>query len=221
MYFSSDQLKELRNNQNLTQHELAGILGIKRSTLAAWEAGSGVRKLKDAIQISGIFNIPLSVHGTGTIPVQSSFDPAYVGLSSESYYGIPYLPSLDKFTDGEGRLIRPSLQTSKIPASYTHIPDLKADMVIEVFSENMSPRYIPGQRIAIEEVEMDMVLYGFAYLIVFSNGQKHIMYIRKGSNPDLWLLENENSKFDSREMTRDKIRQLFIVKGYVRIEIMS
>lgn len=107
------------------------------------------------------------------------------------------------------------------PFVYTRVPDLKADLVIDVFAENMSPRYTPGQRIAIEEVDKDMILFGFAYLLVLINGQKHIMYVRKGNAPDHWLLESENSRFDSREMPTDKIRQIFMIKGYVRIEVMS
>lgn len=50
-----NKLKELRKGRNLTQKELAKLLGVDRSTIAQWERGENMPRTKMLIQIAKVF----------------------------------------------------------------------------------------------------------------------------------------------------------------------
>lgn len=54
-----DDLKELRQQSNLTQKELAKHLYVTRQTVSAWETGKNMPNLETLHTLSQLFNIPL------------------------------------------------------------------------------------------------------------------------------------------------------------------
>lgn len=58
MNSAGNKIKELRNEKNLTQKELAMILHIPIPTLSHWECGYTEPSHKDIIAICNFFNIP-------------------------------------------------------------------------------------------------------------------------------------------------------------------
>lgn len=56
----SDRLKELRKGKNITQEELARLLGVERSTVGKWESKKGIVPPADMLVIiSDFFNVSL------------------------------------------------------------------------------------------------------------------------------------------------------------------
>lgn len=55
----NDVLKKIRNENNLTQSDLAKKLGYTRTTISAWETGRNEPSYSDLVKISDIFEISL------------------------------------------------------------------------------------------------------------------------------------------------------------------
>ncbi|WP_434565126.1 helix-turn-helix domain-containing protein [Thermoanaerobacterium thermosaccharolyticum] len=54
-----DRLKQLRNEKNLTQEELAKYIGTTRATLASWETGRREPDMETLRKLSDYFNVTL------------------------------------------------------------------------------------------------------------------------------------------------------------------
>ena len=69
----ADRIKTLREQQHLTQSELAKRLGITRSSVNAWEMGISVPSTQYIVELAHILDVStdylLGVHRTATISV--------------------------------------------------------------------------------------------------------------------------------------------------------
>lgn len=54
-----DKLKYLRKSEDLSQREIAEILGVKRSTYAGWESGKDIMPLPRLNQFANFFHVSL------------------------------------------------------------------------------------------------------------------------------------------------------------------
>lgn len=74
----ADRIKELREQNGITQSELAKQLGITRSSVNAWEMGISVPSTQYIVELANIFNIStdylLGVNRTATINVSGLTD---------------------------------------------------------------------------------------------------------------------------------------------------
>lgn len=70
----ADRIKSLRESMNLSQAELAKLLGITRSSVNAWELGISVPSTQYIVELSGIFKIStdhlLCVDDTASVSVK-------------------------------------------------------------------------------------------------------------------------------------------------------
>jgi putative transcriptional regulator len=55
----SNRLKEIRTQHNLTQQDLAGMVGVTRQTIIAIEKGKFVPSVKLALELSRVLKIPI------------------------------------------------------------------------------------------------------------------------------------------------------------------
>ncbi|NLC97113.1 MAG: helix-turn-helix transcriptional regulator [Erysipelotrichaceae bacterium] len=55
----SDRIKKLREENNITQQEMADKIGVSRAAIAKWETNKGLPDISNLIRISDIFNISL------------------------------------------------------------------------------------------------------------------------------------------------------------------
>lgn len=53
----ADRIKQLREQRNLTQAELARLLGITRSSVNAWEMGISVPSTQYVVELSHLFKV--------------------------------------------------------------------------------------------------------------------------------------------------------------------
>ena len=81
----ADRIKILRENNNLTQSELAKKLNITRSSVNAWEMGISVPSTSYIIEISRFFNV--STDYLLNMPVHNNID---VSSLSEEEVSIIY-----------------------------------------------------------------------------------------------------------------------------------
>ena len=75
----AERIKQLRENENMTQSDLAKQLGITRSSVNAWEMGISVPSTQYIVELSFLFHVStdylLGVDSTATISIK--------GLSEE------------------------------------------------------------------------------------------------------------------------------------------
>lgn len=55
----SEKIKQIRNNEKLTQEEFAEKVYVSRNAVAKWETNRGYPDIQNLITISGVFNISL------------------------------------------------------------------------------------------------------------------------------------------------------------------
>lgn len=69
----AERISELREQQNMTQAELAKRLGITRSSVNAWEQGISVPSTQYIVELSALFGVStdylLGVRSTATLSV--------------------------------------------------------------------------------------------------------------------------------------------------------
>ncbi len=74
----ADRIKILREQQNMTQTQLAKHLGITRSSVNAWEMGISVPSTQYVVELANIFKVStdyiLGVNSTSTVNVAGLTD---------------------------------------------------------------------------------------------------------------------------------------------------
>jgi len=55
-----DNIRRLRESRDLTQQELADVLGVNRATIAQWETGTSYPRMGTALQLCEYFAISLN-----------------------------------------------------------------------------------------------------------------------------------------------------------------
>lgn len=74
----ADRIKNLREQQNKTQTDLAKQLGITRSSVNAWEMGISVPSTQYIVELANIFHVStdylLGVNNTATVDVAGLSD---------------------------------------------------------------------------------------------------------------------------------------------------
>ena len=79
----------------------------------------------------------------------------------------------------------------------------------------MSPLYKNGQIIILKQWTESFIDYGNVYLIITRKGNRMVKYLRQGSDSAHVLCVSENKDYDSFEIDKEDILQLFIVKGAI------
>lgn len=93
----NQRLKQLRAENNLTQTNLADILGIAKTTLAAYEQGKSEPSIDTIIKLADFFNVSIDYllgHTNIKSPnVEISYIANYLGLSEKSIANLANLNS--------------------------------------------------------------------------------------------------------------------------------
>lgn len=86
---------------------------------------------------------------------------------------------------------------------------------INVYGDSMYPKYCSGEIIGIKEVQPEYLNYGYAYVVIFNDGQVFLKYINPGSDKEHWILSSENPKHPPKEYHLSLIKKIFIIKGVI------
>ena len=74
----AERIKVLREQQNITQSQLAKLLGITRSSVNAWELGISVPSTQYIVELAALFKVStdflLGVERTSTVDVSGLSD---------------------------------------------------------------------------------------------------------------------------------------------------
>jgi phage repressor protein C with HTH and peptisase S24 domain len=108
-------------------------------------------------------------------------------------------------------------QDDKEVAERIFIPGFNdCDMAINVWGDSMYPHYVAGDIILAKQIhDKSIVLYGEAYLII-TQELRVLKIIKKHEDPSKVILRSANDNYDDVDLERDKILNLYLVKGKVK-----
>ena len=201
-----DKIQKLLDNKGITAYELSLKSKVPHSSISRILNGE-TKKLstKNKQLLSDFFKVEEDYFNNGYNSDIKKID--YVEEPTTNYY----YPGVNASAGLETEMQNDELK--RIPIN---IPNWeKGVSFINVYGDSMYPKYCSGEIIGIKEVEAQYINYGYAYVVIFNDGQVFLKYVRKGKDDEHWLLASENPKYESREYHLSLIKKIFIIKGVI------
>lgn len=201
-----DKIQKLLDNKGITAYELSLKSTVPHSSISRILNGE-TKKLstKNKKLLSDFFKVEEDYFNNGYISEIKNTD--FLEEPNTNYY----YPEVNASAGLETEMQNDELK--RIPIN---IPNWeKGVSFINVYGDSMYPKYCSGEIIGIKEVEPQYINYGYAYVVIFNDGQVFLKYIRRGKDNDHWLLDSENPKYESREYHLSLIKKVFIIKGVI------
>lgn len=181
-------------NKGITVYELSKKTGIPQSTFS--------KILNDSVKKPNIKNSEILEK---YFLENSELDNSKSELTGYYYPNVNAAAGMDK-----------EMQNDELKRLPINLPNWEKGIdFINVYGDSMYPKFCSGEIIGIKEVEPKYLNFGYAYVIIFNDGQVFLKFIRKGKDDDHWLLASENPKYEDREYHLSLIRKVFIVKGVI------
>lgn len=148
----SENIKRLRNRADLTQEQLAGMIGVTRATVTQWETGWSKPRMGAVEKLAEVFGVPLSAivddkpSGESKLPTNAirvkGMEMGWVPLLGRVHAGAPDYPST---YDGEMALV-PQFLIDRDPDCYALLSE--GDCMNRVYPEGclivVSPNSTPS-----------------------------------------------------------------------------
>lgn len=162
-----------------------------------------LRRFNEAF--GNVFSLQWLILGEGDMLLTPENDPS-------EHTGIRYWVDIDA-TGGGIELFNDRDTKRFIDIS---IPEFKdCTDAVNLYGDSMSPLYKNGQIIILKKWTERFIDYGNVYLITTRGGNRMVKYLRQGSDNSRVLCVSENKDYDSFEIEKEDILQLFIVKGAI------
>lgn len=203
----SVRIKELMERKGVSAYNVSNDTGVSQSTLSRVLNKDTKLNASNLKVLAEYFNVDQSWLITG----DEEFSPKVKdNLFKENITGY-YYPNVIAAAGMDKEMINDELKRLPI-----NLPNWENGIdFINVYGDSMYPKYCSGEIIGIKEVEPQYLNFGYAYVIIFNDGQVFLKYIRKGKDDEHWLLASENPKYEEREYHLSLIRKVFIVKGVI------
>lgn len=201
-----DKIQKLLDNKGITAYELSLKSTVPHSSISRILNGE-TKKLstKNKKLLSDFFKVEEDYFNNGYISEIKNTD--FVEEPTTNYY----YPEVNASAGLETEMQNDELK--RIPIN---IPNWERGIdFINVYGDSMYPKFCSGEIIGIKEVEPQYINYGYAYVVIFNDGQVFLKYIRKGKDDEHWVLASENPKYESREYHLSLIKKIFIIKGVI------
>ena len=122
-----------------------------------------------------------------------------------------YYPNVSAAAGMDKEMVNDELQ--RIPIN---LPNWEKGIdFINVYGDSMYPKFCSGEIIGINEVELQYLNYGFAYVVILKDEQVLLKFIKKSEKEDYIVLESENNFYQPKEYHLDQIKKVFIIKGVI------
>jgi len=92
---------------------------------------------------------------------------------------------------------------------------LECDIALEVFGDEMSPDFQPGEIVLAVMVDKNTYIYDLPHIVI-SDKINMLRFIRMSDNPEKLLLSFSNPETVPTEINKTEIRQLLLIKGKIR-----
>ncbi|OJV23455.1 MAG: hypothetical protein BGO30_09215 [Bacteroidetes bacterium 41-46] len=207
-------LKLFRKQNNLTQIDMAEILGCKQSFISQIE--TGYRQIPDEY-----ISILLALDGYNMSAISktmalSEAEPSY-NIDESNSIGVPYYEDLD-VTASLVTSFSDYAETPTFKINYKHFND--CDAYLPVMGNSMAPLYCNGDIIAIRKIiNLDALLPGETYLVITNSEANSLRTIKRVYySPDRSkiLLRATNPDYAGDiEIFKKDIISIYFVKGKI------
>lgn len=221
----NSRLKMIRLELGLTQEQLAAKLGVGKNAVSMIETGRTALSERNKNVIVQEFNVNPAWLDTGRGPKFNQYRPEenftrrtdhLLSLQSVPLYNIESTAGLVPiFSD------TPAVE----PVDYIHIPNLpRCDGAVYVAGDSMYPLLNSGDIVLYKQLSsLDDIFWGDMYLLSIDlDGEEYITvkYIRKADDPERVRLVSENPHHAEKEIAKNRIRALALIKASVRMNAM-
>lgn len=201
-----DRLLSYLKYKGINRSEFGRSIGASAAFVSAIRASVGQDKLAKISNVYPDLNIKWLLTGMGEMLSQES--PMPERLPEQIRYWI----DIDA-TGGGVELFGDKDSNRFIDIS---IPEFKdCTDAVNLYGDSMSPLYKNGQIIILKQWTESFIDYGNVYLVITKKGNRMVKYLRQGSDSTRVLCVSENKDYDSFEIEKEDILQLFIVKGAI------
>lgn len=242
MYSTEDKdrgkrIKELREQMGLKQEELADMISMGRTSVVNYEAGGGLKfpiaqKLADIFKVSTdyIFNgEPDEKQKNGNdydnvreiehIKFVKDYDVKNTEslnsnlLRNNTLHNFSHIPFYDfEASAGDVMMFK---DTQELTDTYLVIPGMHdCDISLSIWGDSMYPYYTSGDVIICKRViDKEVISYGDTYLVI-TQELRLVKYIHPHPTDEhKIILRSANDQYPDIPLHRDKILNLFLVKG--------
>ena len=211
----SERIKEVLNFHNKSANAFSKHIGLKTSQIL-YDIINGRNQIsKDLAEkiTAKCLNISKGwlLTGSGSmLKYNSSSNGQKEERSLIEPRSIPYFPEINASAGLD--FLTHNSDHYRIPYN---IPNIDVDAYINVFGDSMYPKFNSGEIIGIKRIQIDMVHFGYAYVVEMIDGEAYLKYINKGKDPEHWILASENEKYQPVEFHLSKIVRVYLVKAVI------
>lgn len=201
-YVLNDRVESLIKALDINQKDFAYKIGEEPNTI------SHIIKRRIGVSSKVLEGIVRNIKGLNTQWLLSGVGVMF----SEKVRALPFY-EVDVTAGNVNRIF----DGTEIPRDSLLVPGFAdCDFAVPVSGHSMYPKISNGDIIICKQInDFDVVEFGQIYLIV-TDERRMVKYVRKAAKPDKVLLVSENhERFDDFEISRSKIRRLYLVKGWV------
>lgn len=102
---------------------------------------------------------------------------------------------------------------------YVDIPDMRpGSSIVRVSGDSMEPEISDGAYVAIRPIsDMSCIFWGQIYVIVMDD-YRMVKHVQRHPDPSKIILRSSNPQYDDMEVSRDKIRRMFVVETILNLK---
>ena len=214
-------LKNYFAGQGLTQSDVAERLQVSRTVATNYLNGNKTFGRKAAMRWANTFGIDevwlLTQGKQGTTP-SGQITPTPKALDPD----IINIPILSPDAAGgfrpndEADIEMYTIGTMPFNRQIAH----HGDVVIPVYGDSMTPKYPAGSYILIRPIEAwrEYIELGRSYVLELADWRRLIKIVRKGSDATHYTLDSYNVDYESNEIAKDFINNMWLVVASVNRE---
>ncbi|EKT3963210.1 helix-turn-helix domain-containing protein [Flavobacterium psychrophilum] len=202
------EVKAIRKNLDISQTELAKLLGISLRTVQNWEAGEKIPNTKHEM-LRNLLNDNKKPKHTKEQEFEYKFG------SCLHPKGMPLIPieAMAGYGGGETQVL-------ELDCEYFSVPTFKgADFLIQVKGSSMYPKYNSGDIVACKKLQLNDLFFQWNKVYVLDTEQGAIIKrIDIGPDDDHVMIVSDNEKYRPFSLHKSKINAISIVMGVIRLE---
>lgn len=242
MQMSDNQLEKIKLNQEKLERlreimrlskfkdaiDLAKAIGISQAYMSEIFSGKkGVpktmgQKLEDHININrrwfdtGVGNIHLDSYSDQSmeiVNIEGDITQLKRNVRSKKalipYYNADFMAGNSDVFYEDGTIY---------PEYYMDVPEFYGCTAFRAYSDSMEPKIRSGAILFGVKVDdwRSSLEYGQIYGITLNDGRRFLKYIRRSTDyKNEFILKSENDKYDDFEVTKDKIKNIWLIEGWL------
>lgn len=219
LIMNGEELKKYRESFNITQDELAKLIGVTRKTINTYENSSEIPISKQKLFASIFDEVGnKKLHVKSHSKTENDLREIKLGSKSAYFKSVPFYNI--NVSAGDVVFLDDGLLENKEPDDLMFIPkNIDADIAFPTYGHSMYPEISNGDRVAYKVIkDWSFFNYGMKYLII-TDEQRMVKYLKKHTKEGFVLLESRNKDFESIDMPISSIRAILQVRYIGKIEM--